>query len=317
MVSKAFISYAHIDERALDRLHKHLTLLQREGKINTWSDHKILPGDKLNGKINESLESSTIFLALVSPDYLASNYCYDKEFKYAMSLSEANKIRIIPVILEPCDWLASPLSQFMALPKDGKPISEWTNQNNAFLDVVTGLRRMLEEADNNAASTAFSRDSTREIIGKRPRIKQDFDSIQKSDFADKTYLAVRSYFESSCKELNDAGDGIIKSKFEPMGPTVFTCTVVNRSRRSAGEAHITVRNSKRRGHFGDINYVYQAHAEDGTSNGSIRIEADDYNLYLKMDNLSHYGRDEPKYSPEQAAEKLWVDFVKNAGVDYE
>jgi len=307
----AFISYSHADEKAVDRLHKHLAMLQREGEIRAWSDHKLLPGAKLDPEISGALDKSGLFLALVSPDFLASNYCYEKEFQRALQLTEAGKMRIVPIILEPCDWRASPLSQFMALPKDGKPISEWTNQNNAFLDVVTGLRRVI------TAPTVVETQSSGEVPMRRPRVKQDFDAIQKSEFADRAYDIIQSYFENSCKELNEMGDSILKAKFEQMSQTAFTCTVVNRAKRSGGEAHITVRNSKQASHFGDISYVYARHASDNTSNGSIRVEADDYSLFLTLDSFSGGRRGDTKSTPQQAASALWVDFVKHAGVEYE
>ena len=313
MPTSAFISYSHADEKMLDRLHKHLVMLQRDNILSTWSDHQILAGGKLASDISAQLEKSGIFLALLSPDYLASNYCYEKEFAHALALAEANRIRIIPIILEPCDWLASPFSQFMALPKDGKAVTEWTNQNNAFLNIVTELRRLISSV-SPSPETGISSSQT---LGRRPRIKQDFDSIQKSDFVDKSFNTIKDYFEACCKELSAVGDNLIKAKFELMSGSAFTCTVVNRTKRDNGESHITIRNSKQRGHFGDISYVNRAHADDGSSNGSIRVQADDYNLYLVMDNFSYSSRGEPKLSPEQVAEKLWVEFVKQAGVDYE
>ena len=138
MALHAFISYSYADEKALDRLHKHLAMLLRDGTLEAWTDHKILPGDKLEDVIDFNLGNGGLFVALISPDYLHSKYCYDKEFQQAQKLASAGKIRIIPVILEPCDWKASPFAAYMALPKDGKPISEWSNQNIAYLDVVTG-----------------------------------------------------------------------------------------------------------------------------------------------------------------------------------
>lgn len=121
MSSKAFISYSHADEKSLERLHKHLAMLLRDGTLSTWTDNQILAGESFNRKIRDSLEQSAIFIALLSPDYLASNYCYETEFLHALKLAEEGKIRIVPVILEPCEWLKSPFKDFMALPKDGKP----------------------------------------------------------------------------------------------------------------------------------------------------------------------------------------------------
>ena len=311
----AFISYAHADEKALERLRKHFAMLQREGSLNAWTDNAIVPGAKLDPEIDANLKSSSIFIALLSPDYLASKYCYETEFKQALALADGGKLRIVPVILEPCDWLSSPFKDFMALPKDGQPVSSWTNQNNAFLDVVTGLRRLLQTLTSAPSSVADHSASNISAGGKRPRIKQDFDSIQKADYADKAYETIQNYFRASCEELSKVGDSL-RAKFETIDGTAFTCTVVNRAKISGGEAHITVRNSKGRQYFGDISYSYQRYAQGNSANGSYSVEADDYNLFLtSMSTMG--GSRNTKFSPEQAAEELWNDFVKRAGIEYE
>lgn len=315
MPVNAFISYSHADAAALERLHKHLAMLRRDSFIKAWTDHEILPGDSLDESIRSSLEGSGLFLALVSPDYLASNYCYDKEFQRALILMKASRLRIVPIIVEPCDWQNSPLGQLMALPKDGKPVSEWTNANTAYLDIVGGLRRILTAPA--PSSTTEVKKASREAVPRRVRVKQDFDSIQKAEFADQAYEIIRGYFEASCKELTDVGESTLKAKFEIMDATAFTCTVVNRAKKS-GEAHITIRNSKRRrGFFGDITFVYERHAPGNTSNGHVGVEADDYSLYLTLDNFSSGRSREEKYSAEQVADRLWSDLVSRAGIEYE
>jgi hypothetical protein len=317
MAVRAFISYSHADEKALERLHKHLAMLQRDGSLASWSDHKILPGENIGKKISAELEQSEIFIALVSPDYLASRYCYENEFQRAQQLAGSGRMRIIPLIIEPCDWLASPFSEYLALPKDGKPVSEWANQNNAYLDAVTGLRRIIDEG-----AKVESREAPRRLVpepSRKPRIKHDFDTIQRREFAEQAYEAIRDYFEASCRELNGVGDGTLKAKFEKMDETAFTCTVVNRAKRSGSEADITVRNAKgRRHHDSEITYVYEPFAEAGTSNGSIRVDADDYQMFLTLDVFGFSRAEgENRYTFERAAEILWVEFVKQAGIDYD
>ncbi|MNT11069.1 hypothetical protein D3C72_1459310 [compost metagenome] len=83
-----------------------------------------------------------------------------------------------------------------------------------------------------------------------------------------------------------------------------------------GEAHITVHNNKSDRGGGDISYVFEAYAGPNTSNGGVRVEADEYNLYLRVDNF-YGGRDAEKYSPERASEWLWENFVQKAGIEYE
>lgn len=310
----AFISYSHADERYLDRLHKHMAMLKRDGLLDAWSDHRILPGSVLGQAIDKQLAASGLFIALVSPDYLDSRYCYETEFQQALALAEADKIRIVPVIVEPCDWKASPFSGLLALPKDGKAIADWTNPNNAYLDVVQGLRRVIEDDAAQSAAAATRPALASSGATRRLKVRQEFDAIQRADFADQSFAVIRDYFRDCCAEINTI-DGL-KARFEGMSEHAFTCTVVNRGmRQGRGEGHITVRNDKGRQHFRDISYVYEAHASANTSNGSVRVEADEYNLYLTLDSFG--GRGEHKYDAKQVAENMWTTFVGQAGIELE
>ncbi|HEX7760120.1 MAG TPA: toll/interleukin-1 receptor domain-containing protein [Caulobacteraceae bacterium] len=315
MPVSAFISYSHADEKALDRLHKHLAMLRRDELLSAWSDHAILPGSSIGQTIDAQLEGSGLFLALVSPDYLASRYCYEKEFERALELSRAGRMRIVPIILEPCDWLASPLSEYMALPKDGKPVSEWTNANNAYLDIVTGLRRLLEVPVVGSGGQSPAAGMDGRAPARKLKLQRDFDSIEKAEFADRAFGVIRDYFQKASAELMQASEDL-RTRVQDMSPTAFTASLVNRAKLRQGESHITVHNHKRRGGFGDISYSYEAHASDNTSNGAIRVEADDYNLFLNVDGYMG-GSNGTKYTPERAAEWLWNEYVGKAGIEYE
>jgi hypothetical protein len=303
MAAKAFISYSHADGRGLERLHKHLAMLQRDQLIAAWFDSAILAGSQLAGEIAAELDNSEVFLALVSPDYLASGYCYEKEFERALDLFKGGRIRIIPIILEPCDWLSSPLSQFMALPKDGKPVSEWTNANNAFLDIVTGLRRVIQSLEP-VKKDVLSKSSSDNVGSstRRMRLRRDFDVIERAEFADRTFEVIKDYFKKASVELAGASEDL-RTRVQEITPTAFTASLVNRAKLRHAEAHITVHNVKRRNGFGDISYSFEAHAADNTAHGGIRVEADDYNLYLNVDGFMA-ARESTKYTPDLAAEWL-------------
>ena len=51
---------------------------------------------------------------------------------------------IVPILLRPCDWYSSPLATYFALPSRAKPITTWDNREEAFTDIVAGLRRAIE-----------------------------------------------------------------------------------------------------------------------------------------------------------------------------
>lgn len=305
---KAFISYSHRDAWALDRLHTHLSMLRREGRIQEWFDREILAGGELDTVIAEQLEDSDLFLLLVSPDFLASDYCYEREMARALERHEAGEARVIPIIIEPCDWKASPLCRLKALPRDGNPVTEWTNQNNAFVDIVTELRRVVETGDVEPTRPAQA--APQERVTPRYRVKRDFDEIDKSDFRTAAFNTVRTYFERATAEI-DQVEGL-RARYVATGPQSFTCTLINRA-MDRGTAHITVHGRNGSIGFGDIYYSFSENAPANTANGGFSIESDDYDLFLKSGPFG-FGGGEQRLTPQQAAEMLWTNFLQQAGV---
>jgi hypothetical protein len=142
---EVFYSYSHKDARLRDALEEHLALLERQGVISDWYDRDISAGDEWAGAIDEHLKTADLILLLVSVSFLASDYCYDCELKTAMERHEAGDARVVPVILQPCDWTTAPFSKLQALPKDARPVTKWRNRAEAFTNVAEGIRRVAEE----------------------------------------------------------------------------------------------------------------------------------------------------------------------------
>lgn len=140
-----FYSYSHKDEKLRDMLEKHLSMLKNEGVIAAWHDRKIGGGQEWAGEIDEHLNSARIILLLISSDFLASKYCYDIEVKRAMERHEAGEARVIPIILRPVDWSGAPFGKLQGFPKDAKPVTKWTNRDDAFRDIALGIRATVEE----------------------------------------------------------------------------------------------------------------------------------------------------------------------------
>src|SRR5262247_2075487 len=141
---KLFLSYAHSDEPLRQELMTHLSLLQREGVIQTWHDRNINAGDDWKQQIDDNLNTATVILLLISADFLASDYCYEIEMQRALERHNAGEARVIPVILRPVDWHGAPFGTLQALPTDAKPITSWTNRDEAYANVAQGVRRAVE-----------------------------------------------------------------------------------------------------------------------------------------------------------------------------
>jgi hypothetical protein len=140
-----FVSYSHLDERLRDELERHLAALKRNRLVDTWWDRKIVPGEDFESEIASQLEGADLILLLVSANFLSSDYCYCREFKKALDRHRRGLARVIPIILRPVDWLDTPLKNLVALPKDGKPITSWSQRDAALADTARGIRKAVEQ----------------------------------------------------------------------------------------------------------------------------------------------------------------------------
>jgi hypothetical protein len=144
-----FYSYSHKDEPLRDELEEALALLKRQGLISGWHDRQILAGQEWADKIDEHLESARVVLLLVSPSFLASDYCYDIEMKRALERHEKGEAVVIPVIVRPCDWKTGPFARLAALPSDWRAVTSWANKDKAWTDDARGIRRAVEAMTAN------------------------------------------------------------------------------------------------------------------------------------------------------------------------
>jgi tetratricopeptide (TPR) repeat protein len=142
---KVFYSYAHIDARWRQRLAVHLKQLERERLIVTWYDREIRGGADWAQEIDERLNTASLILLLLSPDFINSDYCYGIEMGRALERNQLREARVIPILLRPCDWRHTPLSALQIVPRDNKPIVLAGNHDSAFVGVAEEIRAVVEE----------------------------------------------------------------------------------------------------------------------------------------------------------------------------
>jgi internalin A len=146
---RLFYSYAHKDEELRDELETHLKLFQRQGLIEPWHDRGIGAGSEWKGEIDENLERADVVLLLVSADFLASDYCYDKEMTRALERHGEGAARIIPIIIRASTWQSAPFGKLQALPTDGRAVATWGPdkyaRDTAWKNVADGIEKVLRE----------------------------------------------------------------------------------------------------------------------------------------------------------------------------
>jgi hypothetical protein len=263
--------------------------------------------------IDEELERANLFLLMVSPDFIASSYCVEREMKRALERHDANEARVVPIIVQPCDWAAMPqLRQLKAIPTDGKPISEWANANNAYLNIVQEIRRIVEARPDKVQETnviTAGLEAQQDNVP-RYRVQRDFDEIDRMEFREASFATIKDYFQRSIAEI-DAVDGL-RGRFVDRGTESFGSTVVNQGRQR-GTAHITVHVRSGSHALADIYFAFQENAPANTANGGLNISSDEYEQFL-VPTMAMFRNDPDLLSPEQAAEYLWKEFIEQAGI---
>ena len=145
---KLFTIYAREDAQYLEELRGQLRPLEHAGRIKVWSDREINPGVDWEKEIVQNLDTADIILILVSAAYYNSAYIHEKEIKHAISRHERGEAKVLPVIVRPCSFLDDPvISRLQVLPTDGKPVTDrrhWQDRDDAWLDVVAGVKRTIE-----------------------------------------------------------------------------------------------------------------------------------------------------------------------------
>lgn len=310
-----FFSYSHVDEGLRDQLEKQLAMLKRQGVIETWHDRRIGAGQNIDHVIDEHMNRDDVILLLVSADFLASDYCYDIEMKRAMERHEAGEAIVIPVILRACDWHHAPFGKLNATPRDGKPITQWPDIDEAFLQVARAVREAVGGVSQSVSPVAAKAGRSnpgsvpKAAVGPRSsnlRLAKAFTQREMDGFQIEAFEFMARYFENSLDELSARNPGI-EAVFRRVDANRFFATVY---RNGKDVVRVTVYLGG--GTFGrGINFVQGETTASNTLNESLSVNADDQAMFLVSMGMAGLGRKgDQKLTPEGAAELYWGMLVE-------
>lgn len=312
-----FFSYSHVDENLRDQLEIHLSALQRQGLISTWHDRRITGGTEFDTAIDEYLDAADIILLLVSPDFIASDYCYEREMNRALQRHSSGKARVIPVILRPCDWHDLPFGKLLATPTDGRAITKWPNMDEAFLKVVNSIKGAMKELGQRAVGRTVSsspsesvepldtpaegRDRTSNL-----RIKKVFSDLDKDGFRQKGFEYIAKFFENSMEELVNRNPGIDR-RFRRIDGNRFSAALY-RAGEKLCKGSVSVGGTSM-GNEG-IEYSMTDEPQHHGINEALYVKHDDQSLYFEALGMQSYGARREKLTMEGAAELFWAIFIR-------
>jgi formylglycine-generating enzyme required for sulfatase activity len=146
---QGFISYAHDDHAAFNALRQQFRALEQAftSPITLWADDGLHAGVDWEATIKPQIDTAELFILLLSPAFLASDYVLQREIPAIRTRARGTKVLVIPVILTRCGW--PPLvGRLQAVPMQNRrllPVDEWQPPAHGFNEVRVQIERAVRE----------------------------------------------------------------------------------------------------------------------------------------------------------------------------
>lgn len=140
---KVFLSYCHEDMEDKQLIMKYLNGTLNNHGYDLWHDGEILTGSNFMDEVNSALEECSIFICLLSQDYLYSDVCMNTELKTAIERNKVDRTAIFPIILSSCTWKQYVFKEIICQPKGAKPLDKFEDKNECLVNINDALVNVL------------------------------------------------------------------------------------------------------------------------------------------------------------------------------
>ena len=132
------------DQALVNRLERHLSVMQRQRLITTWNKGRMkeFGGDK-KAEMDAHIDNAKIILLMISEDFMTSFYLDGTEVDRVMEKRTTGTV-VIPILLRPVERKNTPFERLSSLPSNEIFVTEWSNRDSALLDITQGIRRVVE-----------------------------------------------------------------------------------------------------------------------------------------------------------------------------
>lgn len=312
-VVSVFLCYSHADELHRVELLKHFSGLLRRGVIEAWHDRLIVAGDHIDEQIEERLDSADIVLLLVSPDFLASDYCYEVELRRAMQRHQEGTARVIPVIVRRCDWKRTPFGRLNAVPRDGTPVTSFDDRDEAYLEIVNAIGNTISVMGRPRLERTVVTHHYGPIPGTLTvpqssdlRIGGMVTDAMREAFLGEAFEFVARYFENSVMALQARYPGSVEYIFKPIDLVSFEVTVFVGGRRRS-HCGIWLSTGGQVGMGSGIYFSVRGVGNRTGFNEALRA-VDEADELLLSPLIGMWDARSKRLNKEAAAEYLWQNF---------
>lgn len=152
--TKIFISYAHADNKGrikwLDEFKKTLDahLSYQDIDLSIWDDTKIQPGREWLDEIEEELRLSSIFVILLSNNYLVSKFIKEKEFLPALERAKHKGLQIFTIAITSSAYRSTPLNNIQMVNDPDVPLASFTARNDRTRELNGIVEKLLTSSSS-------------------------------------------------------------------------------------------------------------------------------------------------------------------------
>jgi hypothetical protein len=153
-----FISYSHLDEpekpdpgevKWLSFVQKYLEPAVKAGEFSVWIDREMPGGADWDRQIEESLRACDVFVLLVSPHSMSSDYVARKEIAIIRERQAAGQaVHFYPIVLTPTPKVGMDQVKDKNLrPRDGKPLESYDlpDRKQHMSDIADEIAMLIEK----------------------------------------------------------------------------------------------------------------------------------------------------------------------------
>ncbi|MBS1780332.1 MAG: TIR domain-containing protein [Bacteroidetes bacterium] len=149
---KVFISFTDDDSEYFKEFIKHFRVLERTIRMSVDSVENISSGENWKEFVRNKIDTSDIIIALISSDYLSSDWHSTMEMQKAIDRMDTDSCLFIPVIIRDCIWRGLPVANIKPVLYKTKPLFiDGVNVDSALVDATNQIKYAIDNFKKNKA----------------------------------------------------------------------------------------------------------------------------------------------------------------------
>lgn len=183
-----------------------MAVLRRQPNIYLWDKRSLVAGKNRQLEITTHINQAHLILLLFSPDFLASDECYE-EMVQAAKRANTEEAHVIPILMRStANWQSTPIGHLEPLPADRKPVSDRSDRDKALGDIAEHIGQVIAQIRQNPANTNMNTTQGRTAANPTPMDLQVAAALLQTKIATQDFDVFLCYNSQNRPEVKLIGE---------------------------------------------------------------------------------------------------------------